>query len=147
MPEIALILSFDLPKALSFLTCNTLSSSSSHSNHHLSKNIFNNFFERCFFVLFLDSTRKRRMDLMVSYWLSSGTVPLCCLLAKGNLFRFCLSSSTCPACWKIAFIQPVPKKDHCQIYNYRPFYPHILSLLKILKLYLTKKKKKAFSIQ
>ncbi len=36
-----------------------------------------------------------------------------CLFKQGerNIFRFCLSTSTFPSCWKYAFIQPVPKKD------------------------------------
>ncbi len=28
-----------------------------------------------------------------------------------KLFRFCLSTSTFPSCWKYAYVQPVPKKD------------------------------------
>ena len=38
-----------------------------------------------------------------------------------KLFRLCLSTSTCPPCWKYAYIQPVPKKgDHSNPSNYCP---------------------------
>ena len=38
----------------------------------------------------------------------------------GKLFRLCLSTSTFPSCWKLALIQPVPKKgDPSQPSNYR----------------------------
>ncbi len=38
-----------------------------------------------------------------------------------KLFRLCLSTSTFPACWKYAYLQPVPKKgDRSNPSNYRP---------------------------
>ena len=58
-------------------------------------------------------------------------------LAK--LFRLCLSTSTFPSCWKLAYIQPVPKKgDHSIPSNYRPI-ALISCLSKVFECLLNKK--------